>query len=84
LAARIPNDAGDLFKKNDLDIVVTDHLLGRTTTALLACEIKRLKPHVSIVSLSRTHVIDEALKYADEFLSTADGPESLIHALDRI
>lgn len=82
VSASTPEEGISLFKRHDVDIVVTDHLLGRATAAGMSFEMKRLKPYISIVSLSGTTRVDEALKYADEFVAKADGPEPLIRALD--
>lgn len=84
LTATTPEDAMELFRLHDVDVVVTDHLLGRATAAGLAGSMKRLKPHVPIISLSGTTRFDEALKYADHFIGKAEGPETLIHTLDEV
>jgi len=84
LVATAPDEAMRLFRLHDIDIVVTDHLLGRTTAAGLAAAMKQFKPHVPIVSLSGTTNIDEALRYADRFVGKAEGPETLITTLDEI
>lgn len=72
------------FGAHDVDIVVTDHLLGRSTAAGLAASMKRWNPYVPIVSLSGTTNVDEALKYADHFIGKGEGPEMLISTLDEI
>ena len=83
-SATSPDEAMSLFRLHDVDVVVTDHLLGRATAAALAASMKRLKPHVPIVSLSGTTNIDEALRYADHFIGKAEGPDTLIATLDRV
>lgn len=84
LSASNPDAAMDLFRRNDVSIVVTDHLLGRATAAGLATGMKRMKPFVPIVSLSGTTNVDEALRYADKFVGKADGPDALLHMLDTL
>lgn len=84
LTARESEEAISLFRIHDIDIVVTDHLLGRSTAAGLAASMKRFKPYVPIISLSGTTNIDEALKYADRFIGKAEGSETLISTLDEI
>jgi PAS domain S-box-containing protein len=83
-AATDPDEAMNFFRLHDIDLVVTDHLLGRTTAAVTAATMKRLKPHVPIVSMSGTTNIDEALRYADHFIAKAEGPEVLISTLEQI
>ena len=84
LATSEIDEAMSLFQRHDIDVVVTDHMLGRSTSAGLATAMKRLKPHVPIVSLSGTTNIDEALRYADHFIGKAEGPDILIKTLDQI
>jgi len=73
-----------LFRMFDVDVIVTDHLLGRSTADVLAIEMKRHKPHIPIVSLSGTTSVDEALRYADYFVGKGEGPDALIEILDKI
>jgi PAS domain S-box-containing protein len=84
LATSTPTEVLELFRLHDVDIVVTDHLLGRETAVALAYEMKRSKPYISIVSLSGTTNAEVALKYADEFVCKAEGPTPLIDVLDRL
>ena len=84
LRANTPDDAMELFRSHDVEVVVTDHLLGRETAAGLAATMKRLKPYVPIVSLSGTSNVDQALRYADHFVAKAEGPESLLAMLDEV
>ena len=78
------DEALSLFRRHDVDIVVTDHLLGRSTASDLASEIRRSKPYVPIVSLSGTSNSEEVLEYADYFISKGDGPHVLMATLDQI
>ena len=84
LTATSPDEAIELFRLHDVDVVVTDHLLGRATAAGLASTMKRLKPHIPIVSLSGTTSFDEALRYADHFIGKVEGPEVLIATLGQL
>jgi PAS domain S-box-containing protein len=77
-------EALSLFRRHDVDVVITDHLLGRTTAVDLANEIRRSKPYVPIVSLSGTSNSDEVLEYADYFVSKGDGPDALMATLNQI
>ncbi len=84
LAATNGDEGMDLFRLHDVDVVVTDHLLGRTTAAGVALSMKRLKPYVPIISFSGTTNANEALGYADQIVGKSEGPEGLITALDQI
>src|SRR5438128_10126362 len=65
-----------LFKANQVDLVTTDHLMGRATGTVMAAEMKRLKPGVPINLLSRTTDIPEGMENADVFLPKTEGPET--------
>lgn len=84
LSATTAEEGLELFRRHDVDVVITDHLLGRSTAAAMSWEMKRSKPYTFIISLSGTTNVDEALKYADEFIAKGEGPEPLLRALNRI
>jgi PAS domain S-box-containing protein len=73
-----------LFRENPVDIVVTDHLLGRQTGNDMAAEMKRTKPEVPIILLSGTSTIPEPLVHADSFLSKTEGPEQLLETVNQL
>ena len=82
--ATTPAEATNKFKGNDFDLVVTDHLLGRSTGTELARELKRLKPDVRIIILSGTVDIPDAAGVADGFVSKTDGPEALFKKISEL
>jgi PAS domain S-box-containing protein len=84
LIANSPDEALQLFRHHDIAVVVTDHLLGRTTAAGVATSMRKLKPNVPIVSFSGTTDASESLGYADHFIGKGEGPETLICTLDKI
>jgi two-component system CheB/CheR fusion protein len=73
-----------LFRTNPVDIVVTDHLLGRQTGNDMAAEMKRTKPNVPIILLSGTSSVPEPLVHADSFLSKTEGPEQLLGVVEQL
>lgn len=73
-----------LFRSNPVDIVVTDHLLGRQTGNDMAAEMKRTKPEVPIILLSGTSSVPEPLVHADSFLSKTEGPEQLLDMVEQL
>ena len=79
-----PADAVTSFQSNDFDLVITDHLLGRSTGTELARELKRLKPEVRIIILSGTVDIPGGADVADGFVSKTDGPESLFEKISEL
>jgi PAS domain S-box-containing protein len=78
LSANGVDDALRLFRSNPVDLVVTDHLLGRQVGTEMAREMKRTKPSIPIILLSGTGSIPEPLAHADAFLSKNEGPEQLL------
>ena len=84
LTATGSEQAMNLFRLHDVDVVVTGHLLGNLSTAACASAMKRSKPHVSIITLTNQTNADEALQYADRSLGKTEGPDTLITAIDRI
>src|SRR5437868_12320844 len=61
-----------------IELVVTDHLMGRATGTKMAAEIRRLKPDIPIIVISGTTNIPEGLESADFFLPKTEGPEKLL------
>jgi two-component system, chemotaxis family, CheB/CheR fusion protein len=78
------DEALTLFRSNPVDIVVTDHLVGRQTGNDMAAEMKRTKPNVPIILLSGTSSVPEPLMHADSFLSKTEGPEQLLEIVEEL
>src|SRR5437588_1825105 len=78
LTAVSASEGLDIFRASDVDLVVTDHLLGRGTGTKMAAEIRSIKPEVPIIVLSGTSDVPEGLEHADIFLSKTEGPEKLL------
>src|SRR5689334_15688206 len=72
LSATNVAEAMDIFRQQAIDLVVTDHLLGRQTGIEMSRQMKQLKPKVPIVLLSGTRSFPEQLQYADAFLSKTE------------
>lgn len=71
-------DALKIFSEEPIDLVVTDHLLGRSMGTAMAAEMKAKRPEVLIIVLSGTTDLPEGLEHADAFLSKTDGPRQLL------
>ena len=82
LSARTGAEGLALFQAHDVDIVVTDHLAGSAFS--VASSMKRLKPHVSIISFSGSADPEKTRSYADICIHKEEGPQALIGALDQI
>src|SRR6266542_1825947 len=82
LSARTGAEGLALFQAHDVDVVVTDHLAGSAPG--IALSMKRLKPHVSIVSFSGSAEPEQTRSYADVCIRKGEGPQALIGAIDQI
>jgi DNA-binding NtrC family response regulator len=71
-------DALALFTSMDVDLVVTDHLLGRETGMTMAKEIKRIKPSVPIILLSGIIDAPEGIETVDAFITKGQGLELVL------
>lgn len=84
LSATSVSEALQLFHSNPVDLVVTDHLLGREVGTEMARQMKQAKPSVPIVLLSGTSSVPEPLQYADAFLSKTEGPRELLALIQQV
>jgi PAS domain S-box-containing protein len=75
------DEAMQELRREKIDLVVSDHLLGRQTGTEMAREMKRLRPSLPILILSGTTEVPADIRNADAFLSKLEGPERM---LDRI
>ena len=78
LTAHDPTAALDLFTHNEVDLVVTDHLLRGLTGTQIAAEMKRLKPAVPIVVLSGEVATTNDIGNADLLVSKHEGVETVL------
>ena len=67
-----------LFREHRINMVVTDHLLGRATGTSMAAEMKAQRPEVPILVLSGTTDLPQGLEHADGFISKTDGPAQFL------
>jgi len=84
LSATDIEEAMRLFRSHPIDLVITDHLLGRQTGSEMSAEMKRLKPNVPIVLLSGTTSKPDETGSADAFLSKTEGPEELLGVVSNL
>ena len=84
LSATNVEEAMRLFQQNPIDLVITDHLLGRQTGTQMSEEMKKIRPRVPIVLLSGTQSVPEKLEHADAFLSKTEGPEELLQVVRKL
>jgi PAS domain S-box-containing protein len=82
LSATGVDEALRLFRANPVDLVLTDHLLGRHVGTEMAREMKRAKPTVPVLLLSGTASVPEPLVDVDAFLSKNEGPERLLQLIN--
>ena len=84
LTSETDTHALDLLQRVPVDLVVSDHFLRGTTGGALAARIKQLAPHIPVLVVSgafQHELAPESLGGADLFVSKADGPDALLHAV---
>ncbi|PYV82136.1 MAG: PAS domain-containing sensor histidine kinase [Acidobacteria bacterium] len=84
LSATGIDEALRLFRSNPVDLVVTDHLLGRRVGTEMVREMKRSKPSVPVIVLSGTSSIPQPLADVNAFLSKSEGPEQLLELVKQL
>ena len=84
LSATGIDEALRLFRSNPVDLVVTDHLLGRRVGTEMVREMKRSKPSVPVIVLSGTSSIPQPLVEVNAFLSKSEGPEQLLELVKQL
>ena len=78
LTASSSGEAFQVFRENNVDLVITDHLLVGATGTALAKQIKELRPQVPIVILSGVVDEPEGMAAANLFLSKNAGPTEML------
>jgi CheY-like chemotaxis protein len=81
LTAGDAETAMQLFTSSDVDIVLTDHFLEKTTGMELAGQMKKRKPNVPIVILSGAVELPEGVLHADLFLSKTEAPLTVLQRI---
>ena len=74
----------EVFKSSPVDLVVTDHLIGRAMGTEMAAALKRLKLHVPIIILSGSSSPPEGTENADAYVCKSEGPEALLNRVSAL
>ena len=77
LTARSAREALDIATAQNIDLVLTDHLMPGVKGSELARQIKSQFPHTRVVLLSGVNEIPEGAEAADAFVSKVEGPDIL-------
>ena len=72
------------FREMQVDLVISDHLLGGTTGAEIAAQMKREKPEIPIILLSGASEIPEGAQHVDLFLSKLEGPVVMLQEISKL
>jgi DNA-binding NtrC family response regulator len=78
LTANSAKDALGILRTNNVDLVISDHLMPQMTGAQLAAEVKQMHPTMPFLLLSGVNDLPDGAELADEFLSKLEGPEKMI------
>jgi len=74
----------EVFQSNPIDLIVTDHLIGRTRGTAVAAALKRLRPSVPIIILTGSSTPPEGMENADAFICKSEGPEVLLNRISTL
>ena len=72
------------FREMQVDLVISDHLLGGTTGAEIAAQMKREKPEIPIILISGVSEIPEGAQHVDLFLSKLEGPVVMLQEISKL
>ena len=74
----------DAFQENAVDLVVADHMMGRSTGTAMAAALKRLRPGVPVILLTGSSSPPEGVENADAFVCKSEGPEVLLNRISAL
>ena len=83
LTAFSAEEALEVFDREEIDVVLTDHLLRDQSGTSLAAEMKRRRPDVAVAVYSGVAQSPEDIHKADAFITKLVTPEELIAYLER-
>jgi CheY-like chemotaxis protein len=79
IATTESSEAIRVVESQNIDLVISDHLLiGHTTGADLARQIKRIRPTLPVMLFSGVNDLPEGAENADFFVSKTEGPAALL------
>src|SRR5947209_20066077 len=85
LTATTAEQALDLFKANEVHLVITDHLLPTIRGSDLAREMKQLKPNVPVALLTGLGEPPAGAEYADAFIVKGQwAPQELLRQIAQL
>lgn len=82
LTATNAKEALKLFDSEEIDVVLTDHLLKGQTGTALAAEMKRRKPDIAVAVYSGVAPPPDDVDKADVFITKLVTPEELLAYLE--
>jgi DNA-binding NtrC family response regulator len=83
LTALSAKEALEVFDHEEIDVVLTDHLLRGQTGTSLAAQMKRRRPDVAVAVYSGVAQSPDDIYKADAFITKLVTPEELIAYLER-
>jgi DNA-binding response OmpR family regulator len=84
LTATTAEQALDIFRMNQVDLVLTDHLLSTISGTTLAAKMKSIKPEVKIAILSGVAEVPEHIQFADMFITKLMPIDELLRTIERL
>jgi DNA-binding NtrC family response regulator len=84
LTATTAQQALDILRTNQVDLVLTDHLLPTISGTTLAAKMKSIKPEVKIAILSGVADVPEDMQFADMFITKLMPIDELLRTIERL
>lgn len=84
LTATTAQQALDSLRTNQVDRVLTDHLLPTISGTTLAAKMKSIKPEVKIAILSGVADVPEDMQFADMFITKLMPIDELLRTIERL
>ena len=81
LTAGTGEEGLEIFRKNPIQLVISDHFLSGKSGTDITREMKELKPGVPILITSAALEKPEGLEFADGFLAKCEAPEILLDTI---
>ena len=83
LTATNADQALEVFRKNPVDVVLTEHIVGNTEASILVAQMKALEPEVPVAIYSADGAVSiEDMRFADLFITKLVSIDELLRTIE--
>jgi len=83
-ATRNPWEAVQIIRNNDVELVLTEHIVEMNGGPPLTQVLKRLKPHVPVIIYSGTWATPDGIGMADRFITKLASTDELLCTIEEL